>query len=262
MSIADHPTGIRADPDYPAIRDMAHDGPVTTFDIANVPGVAETSLPAELIADLPANLAPAPWSVKGSAVVWWNRAHASASSALPDALRGTHKPVMVIGGFVRYADTPVGIYDEVFGIVTSKGPGGPKDIVSTVAFMAVDSPTSLVGGRTNWSMPKTLACFEGAPDSEMAARSTTDRAWTVTSRARALPVGMTRSAKAMIRQVFPDGSLGDTAMKSGGRMRPALISVGVESDGPLAEWLKPGRRVGMVLENVQMDFTAPQIRPA
>ena len=28
-----------------------------------------------------------------------------------------------------------------------------------VAFMAVDSETSLVGGRTNWAMPKTLAQF-------------------------------------------------------------------------------------------------------
>lgn len=241
---------------------MAHDVPVTTFDIANVPGVAETTLPADLIAGLPANLAPAPWAVTGSAVVWWNRANASARAALPEALRETHKPVMVIGGFVRYTDTPVGTYDEVFGIVTSKGPGGAKDIVSTVAFMAVDSPTSLVGGRTNWSMPKTLASFEGSPDAEMTGRSTTDQTWTVTSRARALPIGITRSAKAVIRQVFPDGSLGDTAMTSGGRMRPALIAVGVESDGPLAEWLKPGRRIGMILENVRMDFTEAALRPA
>ncbi|HWU31670.1 MAG TPA: acetoacetate decarboxylase family protein [Marmoricola sp.] len=235
---------------------------MTEFDIAGVPGVPETILPAGLIADLPANLAPAPWNVRGSAVVWWNRANAAAAEALPETLRATHKPVMVIGGFVRYANTPVGTYDEVFGIVASKGPGGPKDIVSTVAFMAVDSPTSLVGGRTNWSMPKTLASFDGAPDGEMTARSGSDRLWTVTSRARALPFGITRSAKAVIRQAFPDGSVGDTAMESGGRMRPALISVGVESDGPLAEWLKPGRRVGMILENVKMDFTAAQIRPA
>lgn len=235
---------------------------MTAFDIAGVPGVPETALPADLMASLPANLAPAPWTVTGSAVVWWNRAGASAMDALPETLRATHKPIMVIGGFVRYADTPVGTYDEVFGIVTSKGPGGMRDVVSTVAFMAVDSPTSLVGGRTNWSMPKTLASFDGAPDSEMTARSATEHPWTVTSRARALPTGITRSAKAVIRQAFPDGSLGDIAMKSGGRMRPALISVGVESDGPLAEWLKPGRRAGMVLENVQMDFTPARIRPA
>ena len=235
---------------------------MTPFDIAGVPGVAETTLPPSLIAGLPSNLAPAPWSVRGSAVVWWNRAGASARAALPDPLVETHRPVMVIGGFVRYADTPVGTYDEVFGIVTSKGPGGARDVVSTVAFMAVDSPTSLVGGRTNWSMPKTLASFDGAPDSEMSARSTTDRSWMVTSRAKALPIGITRSAKAVIRQAFPDGSLGDTSMMSGGRMRPALVSVGVESDGPLADWLRPGRRVGMILENVRMDFTEPTMRVA
>jgi len=233
---------------------------VLDLDLAAVPGVPETQLPDELVSQLPANLAPAPWKVRGSAVVWWSRAGASARDALPEELARTHKPVMVIGGFVRYADTPVGVYDEVFGIVASKGPGGAKDVVSTVAFMAVDSPTSLVGGRTNWSMPKTLAAFEGSPDAEMTGRSTTDRAWTVTSRARALPFGITRSAKAVIRQVFPDGSLGDTAMQSGGRMRPAIIKVGVESEGPLPGWLKPGRRLGMVLENVEMDFTEPSLR--
>lgn len=241
---------------------LVQDEQVTEFDIAGVPGVPETTLPADLITDLPANLAPAPWNVRGSAVVWWNRAKPSAADALPETLRATHKPVMVIGGFVRYTDTPVGTYDEVFGIIASKGPGGPKDIVSTVAFMAVDSPTSLVGGRTNWSMPKTLARFDGSPNAAMTALSDTDQTWTVTSRARALPVGMTRSTKAMIRQVFPDGSLGDTAMKSGGKMRPALISVAVESDGPLAEWMVPGRRLGMILENVQMDFTPAKIKHA
>ena len=253
---------LQATPAIAPVRLWRTMGRVTAFDLAGVPGVAETTLPSTLIADLPANLAPAPWSVRGSAVVWWHRAGASARSALPAALAETHKPVMVIGGFVRYADTPVGTYDEVFGIVTSKGPGGAKDIVSTVAFMAVDSPTSLVGGRTNWSMPKTLASFEGAPGSEMTAHSNTDRTWTVTARARALPIGISRSAKGVIRQAFPDGSLGDTSMTSGGKMRPALISVGVESDGPLADWLRPGRRVGMLLENVRMDFTAPTLRPA
>lgn len=235
---------------------------MSAFDIAGVPGVAETALSAELIAGLPENRAPAPWNVRGSAVVWWNRAGASARLALPEALRETHKPLMVIGGLVRYATTPVGIYDEVFGIVTSKGPGGPKDVVSTVAFMAVDSPTSLVGGRTNWSMPKTLACFEGRPDAEMTARSKTDHAWTVTAQAHALPIGLKRSAKAVIRQVFPDGSLGDTAMRSRGKMRPAMIAVGVESDGSLADWLRPGRRLGMVLEDVRMEFTEPRIGPS
>ncbi|GAC1380259.1 MAG: hypothetical protein NVSMB48_05920 [Marmoricola sp.] len=235
---------------------------MTTFDIAGVPGVAETTLPSDLVAGLPENLAPAPWTVRGSAVVWWNRAGAAARGALPVEIARTHKPIMVIGGFVRYADTPVGTYDEVFGIVTSKGPGGAKDIVSTVAFMAVDSPSSLVGGRSNWSMPKTLASFDGSPDSEMTARSTTDQTWTVTSRARALPFGVSRSARAVIRQAFPDGSVGDTAMSSGGRMRPAVISVGVESDGPLAGWMRPGTRVGMVLEDVQMDFTEAKLRPA
>jgi len=186
------------------------------------------------------------------------RPGSAALTALPEALRETHKPVAVVGGFVRYSNTPVGTYDEVFGIVTSRGPGGRKDIVNTVAFMAVDSPTSLVGGRTNWSMPKTLATFDGAPETAMSATSATDRAWTVKTRARALPIGISRSMAAAVRQAFPDSSLGDTTMDSHVKMRPALISVSIESDGPLAQWLRPGLHSGMVLSNVRMDFTPAQ----
>ena len=66
--------------------------------------------------------------------------------------------LLTVGGFVRYTDTPVGAYDEVLGMIGSRTGLRPW---GNVAFMSVNSESSLVGGRTNWAMPKTLARFDG-----------------------------------------------------------------------------------------------------
>ena len=64
----------------------------------------------------------------------------------------------MIGGMVRYLETPVGPYDEVLGMVGSRTGLRPW---GSVAFMSVDSEPSLVGGRSNWAIPKTLGSFDG-----------------------------------------------------------------------------------------------------
>jgi hypothetical protein len=66
------------------------------------------------------------------------------------------------GALISYADTPVGPYHEVIGMVIVRH--GARLLVH-VPFIAVDSPTSLVGGRVNWALPKTLADFTGEPRS-------------------------------------------------------------------------------------------------
>src|SRR5690606_31815592 len=127
---------------------------------------------------MPPNEAPAPWSVAASAVVWWCRPTPAANDALPPALRSRGRAAVVIGGMVRYADTPVGVYDEVFGTV---GMRVGRHLVGTIPFMSVDSPTSLVGGRGNWAIPKTLSTFAGTPASgaTFAATSATGLDWSV-----------------------------------------------------------------------------------
>ena len=108
---------------------------------------------------------------------------------------------------VRYLDTPVGPYNEVFAAL----PVGP--LAGTVPFMAVDSERSMAGGRGNWSLPKEMAVFERGH-----ARGA---GWDVAVRARiarlpAFPVG----GAAFLKQN------GRTArLDSRGRGRAALVTV-------------------------------------
>ncbi|MDP3893750.1 acetoacetate decarboxylase family protein, partial [Nocardioides sp.] len=193
-----------------------------TFDLSGVPGVPETALTDPLLATLPDNLAPAPWAVRCSALVWWGRAGDEATAALPPALRERASAQVVVGGLVRYEDTPVGAYDEVFGVV---GYRLGRSVGSNVAFMAVDSPASLVGGRTNWSMPKTMATFEGAPEggATFGATGDLDSAWTVSATAGRLGPPLPVLSRARVLQQFPDGSLRGSRLSARGWMRPTRV---------------------------------------
>lgn len=228
---------------------------VTRPELTGVPGVPETAISDELLARLPANLAPAPWDARCSGLVWTGRGGRAAREAFPPALRGS-RAVASVGGFVRYAETPVGTYDEVFGMVASAD--GAKSW-GNVAFMAVDSETSLVGGRTNWAMPKTLAQFSGD-----IGRKQTFAAWSggpVRWRVEATPliVGPRKKVRSQqpSRQEFPDGSVRDSAMVASGVIRPALVRVRVESDGPLASWLRPGLHAGAIIESGEFTLAEP-----
>ena len=108
---------------------------MTRPEITGVPGVPETTLSADLLARLPDNLAPAPWDVQCAGLVWHGRGGRAVRGAFAPALRNS-RALASIGGFVRYSDTPVGTYDEVFGLVASAD--GMKSW-GTVSFMAVDS---------------------------------------------------------------------------------------------------------------------------
>jgi len=237
-----------------AVEVHREDAPMT-FDLAGVPGVPETVLAPDLLAGLPDNLAPAPWTVQADAVVWWGRAGAAAQAALPAALRESARATFVVGGMVRYRESPVGVYDEVFGVI---GCRRGRQVFSTVAFMAVDSPTSLVGGRTNWSMPKTLASFTGSVSDQMSATGAGGASWSVSARTRVIGPPMPARGGGVIEQVFPDGVVRSCRMSSKGRSRAALVTVGVSSSGPLPEWLRPGRHLGAVLTGATMSFTAPR----
>jgi len=214
----------------------------------DVPGVPETLLGPALLSRLPANLAPAPWTARCQAVIWGCRGGAAATEALPPTLR-TGRARAVIGGLVRYTETPVGSYDEVFGIVVGTDGRRPW---GSVVFMAVDSETSLVGGRSNWAMPKTLASFTGSPDTGMTATGV-EASWRVSATPHALGLSLPYRSKGTARQEFPDGVARDSRLEGRFRMRPAIVSVEVESAGSLPTWLRPGRHLGGV--SPEMTFT-------
>lgn len=223
-------------------------------ELTGVAGVSETLLSDALVARLPANLAEAPWSVAGQSVLWTTRGGAAAGRALPSGARGA-RGLGVVGGFVRYADTPVGAYDEVFGAV---GFRRDRSITGTVAFMAVDSPTSVVGGRTNWAMPKTLAEFTGEIGRGPVTGTGTDTTWRVRATPRAFGPAIPYRSRADVVQQFPDGSLRSSRLSMQARLRPALVTVEVESDGDLAAWLRPGRHLGAVVEEMTFTLGVPR----
>lgn len=224
-------------------------------EITGVPGVPETELSDELLERLPENLAPAPWDARCSGLVWSGRGGSAARQALPPALRGS-RARMSVGGFVRYAYTPVGTYDEVFGMVAS---ADGRRSWGNVAFMAVDSEASLVGGRTNWAMPKTLARFDGSIGRGETISGSSDGPvrWRVEATAVRVGPRIKVRSKQPSRQEFPDGVVRDSPMVASAVIRPALVRVEVVSDGPLASWMKPGLHLGALIDSAEFTLGEP-----
>ena len=216
-------------------------------ELTGVAGVPETAISGALVDRLPANEAPAPWDCVCEAVLWFGRGGAAALQALPPALRDQAPGLAVVGAMVRYLETPVGAYDEVLGLVTSRSGVKPW---GSVAFMSVDSEPSLVGGRTNWAMPKTLGAFDGSIGSgrTITASGADEVRWHVSATPRTVGPAVPLRTSPVTRQEFPGGRVGDSTMRGRGRIRPAVVTVDVDSDGPLPTWLRPGRHLGAVLE--------------
>lgn len=237
----------------------ATDGPAALRpELTGVWGLPENALSDALLATLPANLSAAPWDCVCSAVVWTERGGRDASAALAAPLRG-RRSLAVTGGLVQYESTPVGSYGEALALVA--GLEGRRPWVS-VPFMAVDSPASLVGGRTNWALPKSLASFEGVPGRD---RSVTARGvdevdhgdWEITTTARPLgPAVPVRTTVTML-QDFPGRGLGRCPMTASGRVRPAVVTVTVRSTGRLSTVLRGGRRPGAIVESSRFTLGEP-----
>ena len=230
---------------------------MTRSELTGVAGVPETEVSEALLDGLPAHDAPAPWDCVCEAVVWFGRGGRAATCALPPALRDGAPGLAVVGGIVRYLETPVGAYDEVLGMVGSRSGLRPW---GSVAFMAVDSRPSLVGGRTNWAMPKTLATFDGDVGDGRTIRGTGADVtrWRVSATPKVLGPALPVRTSGLARQEFPGGRVGDSLLRARGRVRPALVTVEVESDGPLPTWLRPGRHLGAVVERASFTLGAPR----
>jgi hypothetical protein len=122
-----------------------------------IPSVPESVLAPSVV--LPASTPAAPWKTRVDAVLWVHRGAASAASYVP--FPGPFVPVTV-AAFVRYLDSPVGPYSEIFAspVLLQRWPVPPLH----VPFIAVDSVPSVHGGRTHCALPKTLASFDWRAD--------------------------------------------------------------------------------------------------
>lgn len=224
-------------------------------ELARVPGIPESDVTPQIVERLGPNQAEAPWRCSAQSIVWFGRGGTAAARALPSELRGRYRSLGVVGGMVHYLDTPVGGYDEVFGaIAIQRG----RTVSGHVPFMSVDSETSLVGGRSNWSLPKTLSAFEGRPTvgEVMTAQG---RGWLVRAQARPLgPSVRVPAATCLMTQQWPDGQVRHSRMKVWGKARPVLVRVEVEGTPTLTEWLRPGRHLGVIFDSMEFTLGVPR----
>lgn len=229
--------------------------PVVT-DLAGIPGVPESVLTPQDAAALPAT-APPPWTLKLDAILWMHAASDEALEHVPAALRSTRRLPFTVGGFVRYHDTPVGPYNEVWGSPVTLLPKGVP--MGTVPFMVVDSLASVRGGRENWSLPKTMGTFAWEGDGPAHAHGDSPAgAWTVDAVARTAGPPIPALGLLYNRQAMPDGRVLRVGARARGMARMATVDV--QTTGPsLPGWLLPGRHVGLVLRGATMRFGPPKV---
>jgi hypothetical protein len=218
-------------------------------EFAQLPGVPETALSPRALETLPRTAQPAPWRVIARVLLWMGRpdeaARAAIEAAVPLEVREDATPTSVIGGLIRYEATPVGGYREVVGIVIYRR---GRSIFGHVPFIAVDSPASVVGGRTNWALPKTLASFTGGP-ADTATMAAVGADWRIEATARLgrppLPVFAPKLVPLV--QLGPRGSIYAVRPGGYGLVRRARVEVHVDAQPTLRDWFPAGACSGMLL---------------
>ena len=212
--------------------------------VADVPGIHGTELTPEVVARLPRTAPAPPWRLRGSGLVWIARAPGAAAAAVQRGIVG--RPLTIGGMLISYEETPVGPYDEVIGFVSLRRGWA---LAGHIPFIAVNAAASVLGGRANWALPKTLATFSGHPAHEraMCARH---HEWEVTARARVLGPALPVRIRFTLVQAGADGRERRFHGRARLRARPALMHVGTRGLPELTGWLGSGRYPGMIIERL------------
>jgi len=230
---------------------------VTIIDLRSVRGVRECTLDDATVAALPSEVAPAPWTVTCSAITWYGRGGRAAGAAAGSVIAPSGRALVTIGGIVSYDETPVGPYHEAFGVVAVRRGRGVR---GSIPFMAVDSLSSLVGGRANWSLPKTIAQFAGEPSAHGSTMTADGDGWRLVATARAFGPRYRVPMRGRLVQPWPDGVVREAVLSGSGHARSAIVTIDVSSTrGDLAGWLRPGRHLGSVLLDTTFTLSAPQV---
>jgi len=208
----------------------------------------------------PASTPGPPWRCRVEAVLWWHRAAPGAVEALPAGLRGRRVTPVTVGAFVRYLDSPVGPYSEVFGapvLVTGRGrtPG------VAVPFIAVDSAASVRGGRQHWGLPKTLALFawEGlrAVSASEVAAAAAAAGWSVRADVRVRGPRLPFAGVLPATNLLADGCVASSRVRQVALGRLGTVEVAV-SGAALSSWLLPGRHRCLEITRGRMTVGAPR----
>jgi hypothetical protein len=217
----------------------------TVYGINDANGLPETVLPPPLVDLLPPSVPGAPWRTQCRVITWMHAAEKAALDVFPAAIR-PEKIALVAWALVRYEQTPVGPYDEV--AVTLLPEGG--DGYGHIPFIAVDSYPSIVGGRANWLLPKSLARFVWSEDS-LSANVTSDApakpGWSITVTATPSGDATAVTIPSNVQQVAPSGAVRRFAGTMAGSMGAASVNVEGVAEGPLAALLVSGRHDGSII---------------
>lgn len=215
------------------------------FAVTEVAGVRGTELTSAIVERLPPNAPAAPWQLSAGGLVWIAPAPRAAGGALQRGITG--RPLAVGGMFVSYEQTPVGAYDEIIGFVALRRGWAA---VAHIPFIAVDSAASVVGGRANWALPKTLAAFSGHPVREQVMGARHDE-WEVTAQARAVRPAVASRSRFTVVQAGADAREARFRGRARVRARPALVRVRTRGMPELTGWLRSGHYPGILIERFE-----------
>lgn len=225
-------------------------------ELGRIPGVSESSLPAALAESLPDGAPPAPWECRIEAVTWTHMPAVGVKSVLPGPLQGRGAPRLTVGAFVRYVDSPVGEYTEVLGGLVL-----PEGLLTVhVPFMAVDSPRSVLGGRLNWALPKTLATLSGLPGAGRSLQADGE-GWRIRAQVRPWGPALPAMGRLSTVQVSADGATRTFPVVITGRARLARVEIDVVAHASLAGWLRPGRHLAAQWPTARLVVHAPVCLP-
>jgi hypothetical protein len=229
----------------------AASGKTPGYSVIDAVGLPETTLPSALVQLLPENSAPAPWRTHCRVITWMHAASPAAIEAFPAPIRPAGV-ALVAWALVRYERTPVGPYNEI--AVTLLPDGG--DGYGHIPFIAVDSYPSIVGGRANWLLPKSLARFVWTADG-LSANATADAptkpGWSITVNAAPTGDPAQTSIPSNVKQVSRAGAVRRFSGTMAGRMQPASVKVEGVAEGPLAALLVPGQHDGTLLADCKFE---------
>jgi hypothetical protein len=223
------------------------------YPVTAATGLPETWLPESLVAQLPTTVAGAPWRTKCRVVTWLHTVDDDALDALPPEIRSAGIS-LVAWALVRYADTPVGPYDEVAAtLLPADGDYGH------IPFIVVDSLPSIVGGRTNWLLPKALAEFDWDDENNavtISAHIPASPAWRMRVSFEAAGDASPLEVPNHVQQVSTDGEVRSFDGTMTGAMRSATVTVDGHADGPLSSLLIPGHYDGTMLTDCEFNVGA------
>jgi hypothetical protein len=223
----------------------------STYQVGDAVGLPESTLPAALINLLPEKVAGAPWRTQCRVVTWMHPVAPAALEAFPPPIRPAGTAIAA-WALVRYEHTPVGPYDEL--AVTLLPEGG--DGYGHIPFIAVDSYPSIVGGRVNWLLPKSLARFVWSEDSasvNVTADAPAKPGWSLTL--NVTPWGDTSpvAIPSNVQQVSTAGAVRRFTGSMAGAVQSAAVNVEGVAEGPLATLLVSGRYDGTLITDCNFE---------